>query len=381
MLKRLLATLLLVAGMTAGCTFEVPSFDDDAFEDIFDYLDNLADRFEEGAGDPLDQDPYPVLLGGDSVRVLYATNLGDIRITFEGEQNEIIIPGLIGPSNLYEIRDDERSLLQPFVLAGALTGLVTDGDVVAHTLVPDPETPQLNQLVAGSVYSPVRTVIFSTDATKEVIDTGLAIDDRRVAFTVFDLATLEQTLFAVDVDAARDTVAVAGGVFDGFDLFRNWMAYAVSDDQATVNVELVDLTTQDVFVLATDLPYDGGYIPVYLTDNLVVWSEPTGGGLNRVMVYDIPADEVLVWADAVEGELVGANDDWFVTEDLRDERLYIKRYDIDADARGVDDFRATGLAGQTMVAGDRIIWVTPDHRINIKPISGGDTERYRPYDD
>jgi hypothetical protein len=105
-----LSALVLV--IVGGCTVDVPQLSDAGLGQFINQLERqLATQqqeFENAIQDPLDTDPYPVLVGGDSAHVYYATGLTDIRLNLPGRQNDLVIPSFVGPSNLYLYQDGKR---------------------------------------------------------------------------------------------------------------------------------------------------------------------------------------------------------------------------------------------------------------------------------
>ena len=91
------------------------------------------------------------------------------------------------------------------------------------------------------------------------------------------------------------------------------------------------------------------------------------------------------WADAVDGELTGAADNHFLTEEYvlgnnnMTERIVIRLREVEGNERKLADFRADVLAGQSCIRGDRAIFVNPDRRIVVAPLDGGDRVNFRPF--
>jgi len=129
-MKRVALVGVVLIGLT-GCTIDVSDDATGVLGELVQLVENAQDNIDALLANPLDSDPYPVLMGGDSARIFYATNLGDIQLNFKGRTNDIVFPGLVGPSNVYRIQDGERELLRPLVLAGGMSGLATDGEYVA----------------------------------------------------------------------------------------------------------------------------------------------------------------------------------------------------------------------------------------------------------
>ncbi len=107
--------------------------------------------------------------------------------------------------------------------------------------------------------------------------------------------------------------------------------------------------------------------------------------MSRIRAYDIPTGTTRLWADDVIGDLTGATDDFFITEQYVTnspegaDRIVLRRYDAEGRAVKLADFRAQGLAGQSRILGDRAAWVNPERRILLQPLAGGDRTRFDPY--
>ena len=110
----------------AACTVNAPFDPSDPFRDLSGLIDDDQSGFENAIEDPLGSKPFPIVFGGDSERVFYATNLTDIRIKFSGPTNDVVIPGLLGPSNVYKFQNKERELIRPLVPSHATAGMATD---------------------------------------------------------------------------------------------------------------------------------------------------------------------------------------------------------------------------------------------------------------
>ncbi len=55
------------------------------------------------------------------------------------------------------------------------------------------------------------------------------------------------------------------------------------------------------------------------------------------------------------------------------------RYDADGKRKKLAEFNADGFAGQSQILGGRAVWVNPDRRIVIQPLTGGDRKIFRPF--
>ena len=379
-----LAMLALI--VAAGCTVEAPFDPATVFGPLEDFVSGVQESYTNFVGDPFDSRPFPTLLGGDSQRVFYATDLGDIRITFPGPTNDIVLPGLLGPSNVYKIEDDKRELVQPLVVGGAVTGLATDGDVIAYVFIPDQESPGTHRVVAGSLASGSDQILYEAVVGTEVILPPLTVSGNRVAFAVLNTQTSRSALHVIDVStppAAPLTIDL--GVAESFDLRGTRLVYAVTETDTGAQIVLRDLNTAAETTLATGVkaPTDG--LPVFLTDNKVVWGEWAGDELSRVVAYSIPTATQTVWMDAVSGDLAGASDEFFVTQGYANRAagqadfILIQRYALDGQSKEIARFRADGLAGQAHIYGDRIVFVNPGRRIVLVPLIGAGRQSFAPY--
>ena len=99
--------------------------------------DKLLNQLGGFLEDPLGTEPFPVIIGGDDAQVFYATNLGDITFRFPGMAYDSVLPGFLGPSNVYQFTKKAPELIRPLVPSGAtrptaMARLVTDGRYVAY---------------------------------------------------------------------------------------------------------------------------------------------------------------------------------------------------------------------------------------------------------
>ncbi|TWT41856.1 hypothetical protein RAS1_29790 [Phycisphaerae bacterium RAS1] len=127
-----------LAALLASCTVDAPFDPARFFGPLGDALSDAQNTLEGALADPLGAQPFPVLMGGDSDRIFYATNLGDVRVRFPGPTGDIVLPGVLGPSNVYVHQDKERALVRPLAPSSALFGLQADGEHVASVQQLDP---------------------------------------------------------------------------------------------------------------------------------------------------------------------------------------------------------------------------------------------------
>lgn len=384
---RCLSVLLSAAFLLTGLACNVDlSFDpSEALSEFNDGVREAGRAIEQAVRDPLDADPFPVLIGGDDQRLYYATNLGDIRINFDGPSNDIVVPGFFGPSNLYRLQDEERRLLRPLVFGSTFVGMATDGRWVAWlTNADDVHGPF--SLVVTDVRSLDEEVIYPGIASSNfaIVPSNLALDDGRLVYIVNNKDTDQDLIRMEDLEnrtPGRD-VATAGQVIS-FDLRAFRLAFIHGPEDGPNRLTLVNLVTRESQVLAEGIAK--GRSRVVFSANRLVWSEPLTDGLFRVRAYDFVDDTQRTLHESAVGLLVGATDDVFATEQLRPHRdrpyskVFIRRYEEDGREREMADFRADGLAGQTLVAGQRMIWVDPDRRIVIHDLITGDREDYKPF--
>ena len=377
-----------------GCTLNVPGLPTGPINDIQDFFEGLERQVENAIEDPLGNRPYPVLLGGNTQRLFYATNLGDTRINFPGRTNDIVLPGLLGPSNLYELADKERELVRPLIPAGALVALRTDGATVAFLTVTRLETPIQLQLLAAPV--DLASAAFDTQVLwdSDTADAGatiapylLAVSDRRAAFVTTDTTGdfREDRLRIVDLTGLAPDVEISGASFEGVALERDRLVTVETDDAAGAYVVTLRNLTDDLATVLAELRATNFQSPnAFITNNTVVWDEVDAAGNARVLQYDIPSATTTVWADAVVGRLTGARDDFFVTEDFIEvrpttERIAVWRYNSDGVGKKLAEFRGDGLAGQATIIGDDAVWVNPERRIVLQPLAGGDRKIFRAF--
>jgi hypothetical protein len=380
------ALLVVVSALLvlAGCTIDVPfgaPTGDDLFSGIQSRLENLLE-------DPLRTHPFPVLVGGDDEHVYYATSLTDVRINFRGPTNDVVIPGFLGPSNLYVYQGGKRELLRELVPAGAATGLTTDGRFLVYFRFSglDMAFPEY-QVVASSLGDGTENVIFdSADAETETLSPTLtALAGGRVALALSRTDAAASTIRVVDLtglEAVRE-IELPGLYVDSLALTTDYLAYASTDSLLT-SIVLYDLRTDAPLTVASEIR--DCYGPrVFLTANMLVWSEPPEAGPAPVKAYDLAAGATRLWTESTAGELVGASDSWLVTEEwvyndsTGAERIAVHRYDQDGGHTKLAEFRADGLAGQTCIIGDYAAWVNPDRQVVLAPLAGGSRKIFQPF--
>lgn len=383
----IVALLVGVLTLGTGCTLQAP-FDPANFEfDGLDFVGDFADDLEDFISDPLDTKPFPVLLGGNSQRLFYATNLGDVRINFPGPTNDIVLPGLLGPSNLYEYADKERDLLRPLIPAGAFTSVATDGVFVAFVAVTRLEEPIRVNVIAdlATAFGGNEQILFDSDADDALLIPGMiSTSAGRVAFGVTDPNTETSSIrvFALN-DAENATIIETGGLLD-LALLNDWLLY-VEQVEDGFRAVLRNLLTNDETVVAENST-GVGFQRACLTNNTVlIAASNLLLGDTRVTRYDIATGTTTVVADAIGAFVTGAADDFFLAEEIvfanngNTERVAIFRYDNVGNRKKLAEFRKDGLAGQSRIIGDRAVWVNRERRIIIAPLAGGDRTSFRPF--
>lgn len=373
----------ILAFALPGCTLDSPVDPAGLFGPINNALEDVQRAVENAVADPLGNRPEPILIGGDSERIFYATNLGDIRIRFPGPTNELIIPGLLGPSNLYVHENRERRLLRPLIPAGALSSLSTDGDLVAYVWNTDFESGAVTQRVRLGSLSVVadRTILETPTADGEIV-TDLRLTPGRLVMVLAPVAEIGASRILVQstLDDSPDG-SFFGGFIRALDLRGTRLVYVNRTDVGD-NLHLVDLVSGDDRVVAAS---DQTIPDVYLTNNYIVWSEVArDGDPLRILAYDLVNDAIVVWTDAVRGRLAGANDRYWITQrierrDRGTEIVIIERHESGAATRRLADFRNDGRAGQTRVLGDRVVFVNADRKIVVVPLDGSGRFNFNPF--
>jgi len=378
-----LGAALLLTGL--ACNADLSFDPSEALSESNDGTPESGRAIEDAVRDPLNADPFPVLIGGDDERLYYATNLGDIRINFDGPSNDIVVPGFFGPSNLYRLENDDRRLLRPLVFGSTFVGMATDGRWVAWlTNADDVHGPF--SLVVTDVRSLDEEIVYPGNANSDfqIVPSQLALDDGRLVYIVNNKETRQDLIRMEDLrnrTAGRD-IATAGMV-TSFDLRGFRLAFIHGPEDGPNRLTLVNLVTRESQVLAEGIAT--GHARVAFGANRLVWSEPLSDGLFRVRELDLVDETQRTLHESAVGLLVGATDDVFATEQIRAHqdrpynKVFIRRYEEDGRVREMADFRADGLAGQTLVAGQRMIWVDPDRRIVVHDLITGDREDYKPF--
>jgi hypothetical protein len=371
--------------LSAGCTFDVPVDPAGFFASLPDPFAGLGEAVEKALSDPLGSKPFPVLVGGDSERIFYATNLGDTRFNFAGPSNDIVIPGLLGPSNLYKYENNQRQMIHPLVPAGLFSGLTTDGVHAVYLAFSESEPPLPTRVVIhDSLLVEPRVLFDVTELDPSGFVMAPAVDDGRVAFFIDSMDGSGTTLRIEDVYGEQSAREIDVGHGWAFDLKGRQLVYEVRAADSSQLV-LLDLSTEEATTTVLELGSSNSVDGVFLTNNLVVWSEWSDFGGGRIRAYEMASGTTHTWADLVAGRLTGAADTHFLTEEsvIGDngitERTVIRLHEVGGRERKLADFRRTGLSGQSRILGDRAVFVNPDRRIVTVPLSGGDRKSFKPF--
>ncbi len=379
---------VFVSTLLAGCTLNAPLDPANLAQPLDDLLGNIQDAIDDAVADPLDQRPFPVLVGGSSARLYYATNLGDLKINFPGPTGTVVVPGYFGPSNLYQRDARQRELLAPLLPSGTFTGLGTDGRYVAFAAIRDLSSPAASAVVVldtGGLSA--RTIFEPVDEGMGLDGVQIEVDAARVAFLVREPGAGTNAVRIQALEGERAARDVAGSDLILSFALRGSRLVWIEADGALQRVMLLDLATDERRVLDADALNASFFEPqVFLTANRAVWSEAAADdGLSRVLAYNFTTGETSVWSDALQGTLSGASDSFALAEELvadlpdRPNQIVIRRYGADGSVKKLADFRADGLAGQSAVLGDRAVWVNPQRRIVVAPLAGGDRQSFEPF--
>lgn len=383
--------MLILSGLflNAGCNVNVPVDPNDLLSPIGSAIDAAQDSLAGAVADPLGSKPFPVILGGDETRVFYATNLGDVRLNFPGPTSDIVLPGLLGPSNLYRFDQAPRNreLLRPLLPSGTYTGLATDGRYVVMVRVKDLERAEMSIEVLDLTTHQTRTLF---DPAEEPSYTATAsrvtVYDGRVAFLLIDVDGGPELIHIIDLDGLDPMVEIESPRLGSFVLRADRLVYVATDDAGVTQLRVRDLTAREETILDPAIRVDyPDQVRLVASHNRVVWAQPVGLDRWRISAYDLITGETSIIAESVSGMLAGATDTHVITEEYFTERpgaatrIRVMRYDADGGVRKLADFRADGLAGQTTVIGNRAAWVNPEREIVLAPVAGGDRTSFRPY--
>lgn len=381
-MRRGASTCILGMGLAClvfagGCTLTAPVDPAGLTGTLGGLLDDVSNAVENAVEDPLGVKPYPVVIGGDSERVFYATDLSESLIRFPGPTNDLVIPGFLGPANVYKHEHDERTLLRPLVPGSTVFGLTTNGESVAYVRVADIEArvPHMQVLVGGLFLAEDR-VVFETSEGEWVFE--IRLHGALLAILVGSESGSRIVLINTDDGTRRE---IAEAVIHDFDLRDRRLAYIAGDRAGAPAVLIRDLTTDVETEVARGLRLPAR---VFLTDNFVVWTDNVSENVERVWAYELATGERRLWADAVEGTVSGASDEYFVAQEtrLRDNgssRLIVRLYDLRGNFEVLGEFPADGRAGQAQVRGRRVFFVNNERRVVVVPLGEGRRFNFRPF--
>ncbi|MBN2559882.1 MAG: hypothetical protein JXQ75_03005 [Phycisphaerae bacterium] len=350
--------------------------------------------------DPLGTQPYPVIIGGDDAQVFYATNLGDITFRFPGLTYDTVLPGFLGPSNVYQFTKKKPELIRALVPAGptdptAMTKVVTDGRYVAYACSLSQAPLFKNDILVVEdlwLFGPLNPRVVFDREGRDDLDFGsdMVLDSGRLVFAVRDDTNHVSQIHVEDLTGADPTREIEVGEFVWSLALRGNLLVHTENNEGQHRVVLRDLATDEVTLLADDARFLAS--DVFLTANSVVWAESVySSETSRVMAWDVPTATRSVWSDSVLGELAGATDDFLLTQeqiaygppivnpDNKADMIIVRRYDRDGKSRKLAEFRWTGLSGQAQVIGNRAAWVKPNRKIVLAPLDGGDRTTFKPF--
>lgn len=368
MSRTALATLLALVAALPACTVDVP-FDPATLLLPGGLSDGLL-KFGQQLEDPLNNQPAPVLLGGDGERIFYATDLTEVDIRFDGPTNDIVLPGFRGPSNVYVYEDGERSLVRRLVPSGALWRLVTDGQNIAYvrTRGLDSDERQFDLILNGAV-------VASLEPDDDAYFADLALVEGTLIAMVQSLGEdANSRLHVFDADSGEERFLLTAAVVSPLSLLGDQLVYWKSSGALYRLVGFNVVSGENVTLAeTTSLPLD-----VYQSAGRIVWSENIDFEHVRVMALDRASGQVATLMDIISGRLAGATDTVFVSEEsfTADNgvtgRLAIRRHDADGTVAELADIRDDRRAGQTFVAGERAVFVNDDQKIVVVPLNGGE---------
>lgn len=387
MLATRVALGTIAAFMIAGCTVNAPIDPSDIFGPFSSAVERAQRNLEDALADPFHTNPWPVLIGGNSQRIVYATNLADVQIRFPGPTNDITLPGITGPSNVYVYENGQRQLVRPLVPSSALLSLLSsDGDSVAYVSYSQTESGYTQTVFVGTnmlgLLSSPDHAIYSAPADSDLVVTGVRLSEGRVAVLVTDLASeTGSSVLVYDANSDAAPLELQTVALSGLDLRGSRLAYVAPTANA-FEVRLADLATGSDITVSTEIAAPQ---TLYLSDNRAVWSREAGDSLSTIIGFDIPTGIISVVRDAVPGVLAGASDAAFATEETNvgrngiTERHEVVLYAADAAPRVLGDFRADGLSGQTAVLSDRVVFVNATGKIVVVPLGRGDRFNFEPF--
>ncbi len=370
-------SVLVLLAFASGCLLDAPFDPANVLGRAESLVAGAADRIDDIVEDPFDARPYPALIGGDDRRLFYTTNLTDIRVRFPGPTNELVLPGLLGPSNVYALQNGQRELLRALVPGTQIFGLDTDGQAIVYAEIVVGEDTSFSRVFHDDGLT--TREVFATEGI--VLPRGLRLENGRVVVAVVSDASRLYLVDLLKADAPPERIADASRLFA---VSGDRLAYVTEDENFASTIHLRDLATGRERIVAEGIRTwtTIGVRPLFAGD-LLVWGETVADGVVRVRAYDPATDTIEVWAEAVAGELAGATERFFVTQERRvrerSDKIVITRHEMDTGrSRQVADFRADGRAGQARVIGNRIVFVNDERRIVTVPLDGGERRSFGP---
>ncbi|MEK6676560.1 MAG: hypothetical protein AABZ47_13020, partial [Planctomycetota bacterium] len=340
----LISGVLFITLFVGGCG-DVRDFNN-SVEELFT---DVQQSIEQAVADPLGAKPFPVIVGGDSEKLYYATSLTDVRLNFPGDGNDVVFPSFSGPSNLYQYADRERTLLQPLVPTGAYFGLATDGRFIVYAKAPPSNGPSGKLHVIDTLTGTDRALFLpSNEPGLLLVHPSVKVSAGRAAYSLQDTENDSFVLRVKDLAGSEPTIEVEN-VGSTFSLDNDRLAF-IRRNGPTSDLVLKGLSTGEDIVIEGHLD-DGRVLGsrIVMSDNSVVWQDENSGPIFR---YDIPTGETRVWKDTVTGFLVGATDEFFIVEEYvyrsnQADQIRVTRTDSAGEVRTLATFVEEGLAGQT----------------------------------
>lgn len=352
-----------------SCTIEAP-FDPATLLLPGSTLGETLEKFGQQLEDPFNNRPTPVLLGGDSKRIFYATDLTEIDIRFDGPTNDIVLPGFIGPSNVYVHEDGERSLVRRLVATGALWRLATDGASVAFVQKPGIGTDaQENDLVLDG------EVLLSHAPGDETFFADIVLVEGTLAVTEQSLdGAFASRIHVFEAASGEARFLISAQVVSRLSLLGDELVYWTNVGGVYRLIGFNVVSGENKTLAESSSPP----LDVFQSANRVVWSEEIDFEHARVMALDRASGQVTTLAETISGRLAGATDQIFVSEEefTADNdvtgRIAVRRHDVDGTVEELANIRADRRAGQTFVAGDRAVFVNDDQRVVVVPLADGE---------
>lgn len=340
-------------------------------------ISRALQQFGQGLQDPFNNHPTPVLLGGDAERIFYATDLTEVDIRFDGPTNDIVIPGFLGPSNVYAHEDGDRTLVRRLIPTGALWRVATDGQNVAFVQKPGFGTDdQQNELVLNG------EVLLSLAPGDDAFFSDVVLVEGALVAAVQSLADdFAARIHIFEAFSGEQQFLVSAHIVSSLNLLGDHLVYWTDADSVFRLVDFNVVSGENTtLVERTSLPYD-----VVQSSNRIVWSEEVDFDHARVVAFDRSSGETETLAETIRGRLAGATDSAFVIEETFaadndiTSRIAIRRHGDDGSVEELANIRADRHAGQTIVVGNRAVFVNDDQKIVVVPLHGGQRINFEPF--